>query len=154
MSLRKCILPWLIKNKWNANEATFYATLRPYNIEQLEDLLKTIRDGNKLHLGRSKLHEVREAVLKMNLTTAVSDALAVLRNWRSNQREFIVQWVYTIGGRYQAQHGNPKEPGTLFPRVTFPWFADGADTYRTPLLDLVELYDFVTPEGEESNDKN
>ena len=143
-----------VKKKWNANETTFFATLRPYNIEQLEDLLQTIRDGNKLHLGRSKLHEVREAVLKMNLTTAVSDALAVLRNWRSKQREFIVQWVYAIGGRYQAQYANPKEPGTLFPRVTFPWFAEGTDTYRTPLLDFVELYDFVSQESDESNDKN
>ena len=140
--------------KWNARKATFYATLRPYNIEQLEDLLRTIREGNKLHLGRTKLHQVRESVLKMNLTTAVSDALAVLRNWRSKQREFVYEYVYTMGGRYQAQHSNPEEPGSLFPQVTFPWFADGIDTYRTPLLDFVELYDFVTQEGGESDGKN
>ena len=140
--------------QWNARKATFYATLRPYTLEQLEDLLGTIREGNKLHLGRTKLHQVRESVLKMNLTTGVSDALAVLRNWRSKQREFVYEYLYTMGGRYQAQHSNPEEPGSLFPRVTFPWFADGTDTYRTPLLDFVELYDFVTQEGGESNGEN
>jgi len=34
----------------------------------------------------------------------------------------------------------------LFPRVTFPWFADGDNIYRTSLLDFVELYDFVASE--------
>ncbi len=49
----------------------FYATLRPYTVEELEILLKAIRDGRKMSLGRTKLHQVREAVLRMNLTTSV-----------------------------------------------------------------------------------
>lgn len=136
------------------NDQKFYATLRPYTVEELEYLLDAIREGKKKSLGRTKLHEVREAVLKMNLTTSVGDALAVLRNWRSKQREFVVQRVYTVGGRYQAQHSDSEKPGSMFPRVTFPWFADGVDTYRTPLLDFVELYDFVTQEGGDSDDEN
>lgn len=129
-------------------EVEFYATLRPYTVEGLERLLKAIREGKRLALGRTKLHQVREAVRKMNLTGSVMDGLAVLRNWRERQREFVLKQVYTLGNHYQERYRDENDPGTLFPRVTFPWFADGPKTYRTSLLDFVELYDFVG--GEEN----
>ena len=124
-------------------DVKFYATLRPYTVEELTILLNMIREGKGKGLGRTKLHQVREAVLKMNLTTSVDEGLSVLRNWRTGQREFVTGHVYTLGGRYQEPYHDPEQPGTLFPRVTFPWFADGPDIYRTSLLDFVELYDFV-----------
>lgn len=136
------------------SKPAFYATLRPYTVEELEILLDTIREGKKKALGRTKLHQVREAVMKMNLTISVEEGMAVLRNWRTRQREFVMQHVYTLGGRYQAQYSNLDEPGSLFPRITFPWFADGTDTYRTSLLDFVELYDFVAQEGVDDEDEN
>jgi hypothetical protein len=128
-------------------EAKFYATLRPYTIEKLDILLKAIREGRKKGLGRTKLHQIRVAVLQMNLTTSVYEGLAVLRNWRSAQREVVTRHLYEMGKCYQESYRNAEEPGTLFPRVIFPWFADGSDTYRTSLLDFVELYDFVAREG-------
>lgn len=129
----------------HAREVAFYATLRPYTVEELGDLLRLIRDGKEKGLGRTKLHQVREAVLKMNLASSVMEGLAVLRNWQTEQREFVLEQVYTLSKRYQKQDEN--RPETFFPRVTFPWFADGPDTYRTPLLDFVELYDFVASKG-------
>src|SRR6266487_632746 len=127
---------------------SFYATLRPYTIECLESLLKAIREGHQQGLNRTKLHQLREAVLKKNLTTSVEDGLAVLRNWQDEQRHYVVQKVYGFAGHelYQSE----KDSSLKFPRVTFPWFADGEDMYSTPLLDLVELYDLVSRE-EESN---
>jgi hypothetical protein len=135
-------------------DVTFYATLRPYTVEELELLLDTIREGKKNALGRTKLHQVRGAVLKLNLTTSVSEAMAILRNWRTKQREFVIQHVYTMGRRYQEPHRDLDKPGTLFPRVTFPWFADGPQTYRTSLLDFAELYDFVAQEGIDDEAEN
>ena len=132
----------------------FYATLRPYTVEELDTMLKAIREGKRLSLGRTKLHQVREAVLRMNLTTSVGDALAVLRNWRSRQRDFVMQHVYTWGERYQNNHRTDEDPSSLFPRVTFPWFADGDKAYRTALLDFVELYDFVLLEGGNSDNED
>ena len=129
----------------------FYAPLRPYRVAELDDLLHTLRDGNALGLGRTKLHQIREAVLKMNLTTSVSEGIAVLGNWRGKQRAFVEDYVRKMGNERQQQYRNEEEPGTMFPRVTFPWFADGPDTYRTPLLDFVELYDFVRQGGEEEH---
>lgn len=136
-----------VKMDERQEEAAFYATLRPYTIEELELLLKAIRDGRRMGLGRTKLHQVREAVLKKNLTTSVYDGLMVLRNWRSKQREFVMEHVYKLGGHYQKRYYDLEQPGSLFPRVIFPWFADGPATYRSSLLDFVELYDFVGYEG-------
>jgi hypothetical protein len=130
----------------------FYATLRPYDPEQLRLLLDFIRSGHELNLGRTKLHQMREAVLKKNLTTSVSEGRIVLRNWKRDQREFVVEEVFQFADRYQRQHYDPHNPSSLFPSVTFPWFADGNNTYRTPLLDFVELYDFVA--REEGNNDN
>src|SRR5205085_890586 len=129
--------------KVDGQDAEFYATLRPYTVEGLTELLDVIRTGKQMGLGRTKLHQVREAVLRMNLTTSVSEGLAVLSNWRGNKREFVAKEVYKLAERYQEKHRDVEQPATLFPRVTFPWFADGPTTYRTSLLDFVELYDFV-----------
>jgi hypothetical protein len=136
-----------------ADTNEFYATLRPYNAKDLEDLLEAIRDAKKLRLGRTKLHQLREAILEMNLTTAINKGLAVLNNWRPAERTFVAQRVYDFGGRYLPP-SNPQDDIPNFPRVTFPWFVekyneDGQRVYRTPLLDFIELYDFVVArEGE------
>jgi hypothetical protein len=132
----------------------FYATLRPYEPAQLAVLLNTIREGRKLSLGRTKLHELREAVLQKNLTTSVTDALGILRNWRMRQREYVVRQVYEFGGRFQVPRHDQDDPASYFPKVTFPWFADGIDVYRTSLLDFVELYDFVSGEEGEGYDEH
>lgn len=130
-------------------EVDLYATLRPYSVEEMELLLKVIREGRSLGLGRTKLYQVREAVLKMNLTTSVYEGMAVLNNWRQEQREFVRQQISILGKRYQEPYYDEDKPSTLFQRVTFPWFADGPNTYRTSLLDFIELYSFVAQEEEE-----
>jgi CRISPR/Cas system-associated protein Cas10 (large subunit of type III CRISPR-Cas system) len=131
----------------------FHASLRAYKPEDLALLLQAIREGHTLKLGRTKLHQLREAILEKNLTTAVQMGLATLRNWQDKQRAFVVESVYEFGGRYRMPHSDPNNPVSGFPRVTFPWFADGnhhgRSVYRTSLLDFVELYDFVTGEGGE-----
>jgi hypothetical protein len=133
----------------------FFATLRPYTPNELDDLLKAIRNKDVTNLGRTKLHQIREAVLTMNLTTSVRDGLSVLQNWRERQRNHVVQNVYAFAGKHQMQYSNPDDPVSGFPRVIFPWFRDGTKTYnkhqykiyRTSLLDFIELYDFISRDG-------
>lgn len=137
----------------------FYATLRPYDTEQFSLLLEDIRKGRKKNLGRTKLHQLREAILEKNLTTSVSDVRAGLRNWNKDQSNFVVDHLYAFAARYQQQRSKEDDPSSLFYRVTFPWFADGKDTndrdiYRTSLLDFVELYDFVMVEEGDSGDED
>jgi len=137
----------------------FYATLRPYSPEDLRLLLEAIRGGHRLNLGRTRLHQLREAVLQMNLSTAVSDGMALLTNWREKQRKYVVSQIYEFGGKHQLARCDPRDPVSGFPRVTFPWFKDGIqegrDLYRTSLLDFVELYDFLaSQEVEDVSDED
>lgn len=146
--------------KRTVGENDFHATLRPYDLDGLNRLLTAIKEGHKRNLGRTKLHALREAILEKNLTTSVSHSLAVLRNWREEQRKFVVTSLYEFGGR-MIPKTDPKDPTNDFPRVTFPWFVDQQESdekkrkekargktdgkvYRTAFLDFVELFDFVT----------
>lgn len=130
------------------NESTrFYATLRPFGVEEMKELREAILEGKQKDLGRTKLHQLREAVMKKNRTTSVSDALAILNNWKDLQRRFVYTYVLQVATRYQQQWRKEEDPGSWFPHVTFPWFEDGKGVYRSPLLDFVELYDFIEEKG-------
>lgn len=132
----------------------FFATLRPYDPDTLDRLLQTIRKGRRKNLGRTKLHQMREAIMKMNLTTSVSESRAVLMNWRSDQREYVVDYVHTFANQHLSGTSESQNPESLRYERPFPWFNSGEkgerDIYRTPLLDFIELYDFVS--GEEAAD--
>jgi hypothetical protein len=105
-------------------------------------LLKKLRKSNDLRLGRTKLYQLREAILKLDNTRTILESLALLRNWKATERDFIKGMVRELDTR---QTEKQRQMGTLF-----PWYLDGKEssngftTYRTPLLDFVELYDFVS----------
>lgn len=127
----------------SSNSYEFYATMRPYRLDNLAKLLEYLRKGHKERLGRTKLHQLREAILKLNRTTTILEALATLRNWRPDERAFIEQFIDAYDTREQSQ----KHAETLFPWVHKP----GKEaSYETPLLDFIELYDFVAGEGGEN----
>ncbi|MBV9230776.1 MAG: hypothetical protein JOZ18_15820 [Chloroflexi bacterium] len=119
----------------------FCATMRPYTLPRLNWLLEQLSMGNQKRLGRTKLHQLREAILKLDRTRAILESLMVLSNWKGPERKFIKEMVKEFDTRTQPQQ---KE------ETLFPWYLDGnagkEDTrvYRTPLLDFVELYDFVS----------
>ena len=123
-------------------ENEFYATMRPYTLSQLSWFLDQLREGNKMRLGRTKLHQLREAILKLDNTRTILEALVLLRNWKEKERNFIKDMVRELDIRQTMKQ---QQMGTLF-----PWFLDGKESsgnralYRTPLLDFIELYDFVS----------
>ncbi|MBX5458969.1 MAG: hypothetical protein IRZ31_18905 [Thermogemmatispora sp.] len=141
----------------------FRATLRPYRLNELERLLQIIREAKRCSFPRSKLHQLREAVLKMNRTSSVLDALAALHGCRDKDREFLVRQLYEFSRDYLLE-GSPSGENTGrfpdFPHVVFPWsrLQDQSQPehkiYLTPLLDLVELYDFVTAQEGERESKD
>ena len=125
----------------NGSRNEFFATLRPYTLSDLDWLIQQLKEGNQMRLGRTKLHQLREAILKLNQTTTIVEALALLRNWRKDERDFMKEMVRKFDSRPTKRQ---EDMGPLF-----PWFLDGAESntsqsvYRTPLLDFIELYDFV-----------
>lgn len=123
------------------SDLEFYATMRPYTLENFNWLLEQLKSGNEKRLGRTKLHQLREAILKKNNTTTILESLALLRNWKDRERDFIKGLTNKFDERVtptQQQMG-----------ILFPWSLNGRvstqehTTYRTPLLDFIELYDFV-----------
>lgn len=120
----------------------FYATLRPYTLSDLKWLLDRLEKGIERRLGRTKLHQLREAILKLNRTTTILESLALLRNWKKEDRDFIKDMV--------QKFNDLRTPGQQRMGTLFPWSLDGEESnddltiYRTPLLDFIELYDFVS----------
>lgn len=141
--------------KQDKEQQEFYATLRPYSAAGLSELLQTIKEGQRLNLGRTKLHQMREAILKMNITTSVNNSIAVLRNWNDRQRKHILNYHYKKSTQHQSATNKNENPVAGLPRLLFPWFleGEGEEVYRTPLLDLVELYDFVARDKNENGTK-
>ncbi len=129
-------------NKRTRTNNAFYATLRPYTLSDLKWLLEQLKQGNEKRLGRTKLHQLREAILKLNSTTTILELLALFRNWKKDERDFVKQIAQKFDTRLTTRQ---QQMGTLF-----PWSLDGKESsdsltiYRTPLLDFIELYDFVT----------
>jgi len=127
-----------------SNREEYFATLRPYTLSEFQWLLTQLQLGNQKRLGRTKLHQLREAILNIDRSTAATilEALALLRNWGREERAFLKDMVRHYDRRETAfQH----HQGTLF-----PWGLDGLrsnekhQVYVTPLLDFIELYDFVS----------
>lgn len=139
------------RKKVGSSKDEFYATQRPYTLSQFKQLLAHLKEGSGKRLGRTKLHQLREAILKMNRTTTILEALALLRNWKLEERKFIEELVNQQDIRTEQE----KHSETLF-----PWYREAnsgpetngkstsekATVYRTPLLDFIELYDFVVQE--------
>lgn len=131
------------KNLPYGNPDEFYATMRPYTLDDLAKLLGYIDAGHKERLGRTKLHQLREAILRLNRTTTILEALAAIRNWRANERRFIEGMLEA----WDTRDAQKKRTETLFPWVRRP----GEESiYETPLLDFIELYDFVAAGGGEN----
>ena len=131
-----------MRRKAEGSTREFYATMRPYSLSQMEWLLDRLRVGNSKRLGRTKLHQLREAILKLNHTTSIVESLALFRNWKPDERDFMKKMAEKFDTRSPAQQ---RDMGILF-----PWSLDGKGSseglmvYRTPLLDFIDLYDFVT----------
>jgi hypothetical protein len=111
---------------WQNDDPDLYRTLRPYTAADMRQLLQTgatLRDA-----PRTKLEQLRRAVFEPR-TQAMLEGMVALLRWRdTGQRECIQQFVATF-----ADHQR---------QVNFPWFERNG-TYHTPLLDLVELFDFL-----------
>ena len=123
----------------------FYATMRPYTLSELLWLLEQLKKGNNQHIGRTKLHQMREAILKLNKTTTILESLALLRNWKDSERTFVKGMIEHLELLHKRKTKKQQDKGMLF-----PWYLDANNSsddltvYRTPLLDFIELYDFVS----------
>jgi GGDEF domain-containing protein len=106
-------------------------SLRPYTPEALRHLVEVARD---LHdAPRNKLHALAECVF-LNHNQSVLEGLTILMRWRGDrQRGRKAEQVKALRDLVD-QSGRGE--------CVFPWCAEDNE-WRTPLLDLVEVFDFV-----------
>lgn len=120
-----------------------YRSLRPYTAAKFEKLLEAARLLKELNTPRTKLEQLR-ALLFQTRRQAMVDALSLLFHWRSERQRRAIQKIVADFSPEESQTG-----------LQFPWFQvegekdkNGEWTleYFTPLLDLIEIYDFISDE--------
>ena len=129
----------LTKEDLSRGEIT-YRTMRPYAASDMDKLIKTRHA--LAGASRSKLAQLRTAIFKSRCHAQL-DGLVAWTRWR-NQTHRDKIWEL-------LQDFNQQRKPLLFPWVQKE--QDSQNTYVTPLLDLIELFDFIS-EGGNGNDSN
>jgi len=108
-------------------------TMRPYCPEDLRRLVLTARRLREAPRGR--LHALGDCLFHNSLDQSVMEAMTVLMRWRGS----------SLTGEKAAQVAVIRElvDNAGSGLTKFPWRGDATRGWRTPLLDLVEIFDFV-----------
>jgi len=110
-------------------------SLRPYTPRELRHLLDVARDLQDA--PRNKLNALAECVF-LSHNQSVLEGHTVLMRWRGDRQQGRkVAQVNTLRNLVDRSGGG---------QSMFPWRADNGE-WRTPLLDLVEVFDFVERDG-------
>ena len=100
-------------------------TMRPYTAGDVQGLLTRVRSAHKA--PRAKLEQLRAAVFKTRRQGRLDAMKAVLRTRGDEQRQTLFELV----GKVEAA------------QLNLPWIKRPEGGWTTPILDVVELLDFV-----------
>jgi hypothetical protein len=125
-----------LKQKGKAEEyyqeaETIYRTRRPYTADECETLLKQIRKLRRIGIPRTKLEQLRAAVFKSRKQATIDAMMAILRLRKKEHREELFELV---GSETRE-------------KLRIPWVKEDEGEWTTPILDVVELFDFVRGNG-------
>ncbi|MBU0496247.1 MAG: hypothetical protein KKA73_07090 [Chloroflexi bacterium] len=109
--------------KQEEQQATFYRTQRPYTSQEMRDLLALIRQVKDV--PRTKLEQLRAAIFKSQRQGTIDAMMVALRS-----RDAVRQKLFGLVGDTPAR------------QLRLPWVEKDGD-WVTPVLDVVELLDFV-----------
>ena len=105
-------------------ETTLYRTQRPYTVQEMKDLLSKIKRVGGV--PRGKLEQLRAAAFKSRQQGTLDAMMATLRLRNEDQRRALLELVGE----------------TVDLQIHLPWIKRDGD-WVTPVLDIVELFDFV-----------
>ncbi len=100
-------------------------TLRPYDIQTMELLVKSIREMKSI--PHNKIQALQDAVF-LNYPDSVLQGLVIQNRLKKDQKRLLTDVLYSFS-----------TSDNIFP---FPWFEEG-NAYHTPFLNIAELYDFI-----------
>jgi hypothetical protein len=120
-----------LRHQRDPQGAVWLRSLRPYTPDGLASLIAVAREMRDA--PRTRLHSLGESIF-LEHNQSVLEGLTTLNRWRGNaqagrrveQVKILMDLVHSAGSG----------------STVFPWNGD-AQEWRTPLLDLVEIYDFV-----------
>jgi len=113
---------------------THRLTQRPFTLEKCRRVVDLVKELKQSQLSRSRLYALFES-LYQGRNHSVLQYLSLINRLQGNQGEKIKSLLHTI-----------EQDKSLFPdEQMFPWNVT-EDECCTPLLDMMEIYDFV---GEE-----
>lgn len=108
-------------------KSTLYRTYRPYSASEMKKLLLQIQMLKDNNVSRSKLEQLRTAAFKSRQQGTLDAMMSVLRVRNKNQREALLSLVSDL----------PTE------QLYLPWARYGEKDWITPVVDIVELMDFI-----------
>jgi len=117
------------------HEQQIYRTLRPYPIDKMEQLRNTVKHTLQ-KVPKTKLHQIREAIFLPGKERATLSTFAALLRAKEYEKQEILNIVKEFAGELGKEY------------LDYPWYGiKNEETqeiyYYTPLLDAIELYDFI-----------
>lgn len=106
---------------------TIYRTQRPYTAQDLDTLLGQIRELRALNTPRTKLEQLRKAIFNTRRQAQIDAMMTVLRLRNQGQRDALLGLM----GSTPTQ------------KLHIPWIQVKPGYFSTPILDVVELFDFI-----------
>ncbi|MEC4685205.1 MAG: hypothetical protein VST71_05675 [Nitrospirota bacterium] len=103
-------------------------TLKPYRTDEIKRLLSFIQSLKRAGMPGSKLKVIREILLK-DKAQSVLEFCQLLSRLKGNGD--VLDVIFSIDKDFNLDF--------------MPWKKEGSEFY-TPFLDIVELYDFISPE--------
>ncbi|HHX50810.1 MAG TPA: hypothetical protein GX711_05165 [Clostridia bacterium] len=107
-------------------------TLRPYSTQMLLNLIRAAQDLKGA--PSTRLYQLAEACYQ-DRNNSKLNGFAVVHRWKENSIK-EVQVIENLFDQIRQEQG-------FTGRNAFPWLVDEKDNHYTPLVDLLELFDFV-----------
>lgn len=123
----------LVTQSDDVNPYSFIRTLRPYSPQVLRHLVTVARQLK--NTPRSRLHQLYEACFMDHHNSLLTGALTWIR-WPNNEERRTLQHLFQY---IQTELGDLRQE--------IPWLVRNNTEHYTPLVDLIEILDFVGKGG-------
>ena len=123
---------------YKLGENTYKLTQRPFTLEKADKMLNIVKDEIKKSkfLSRSRLYSLHDALHK-GKNQSILNVLSLVTRLKGEEQENVKKLFTKI-----------RNDTLLYPDggALFPW--NVGKVYDTPILDMLELYDFIEEENE------